>query len=471
MVVTLYNFSKKVNSTAIPSGAGTDVNMAIRSGFSVHSPALEYRTGSAGLAYNYMYISDLGKYYYITESTYNAEENFFLIKGEIDVLATYRNQILASTQHVLRWQGSTDNTIYDDMACTISKPYVPTGQNLNLPFTITASFQQSCVVLNLAGTGRICMTGHNYNLMMWNLLAKSDPLDVGTYFTRDVARLLNNPMSYIESALCIPIQAYGGATGTPVMATSGSEGLSPRFGWYTIPECVAHRCGENIAHFEDVIGVANHPQATSVDDYLNYPPFTDVKLYVAGIGIIQIDGNKISGAENLRIQGTIDYATGVITIRVKKESNRQVIAYATGQLGYSLNVAQAHSADIVSMGGNAIMGSVIGGMSGGVGGALLGGIGGTMNSLGNNAGVTVHGSTGGAGAWYDYNGQFATVMQTFKQVRKPPASLCGLPYNRSAKLSTLGGFVICSTGAVVCKGTEAEKMKISSYLKGGLYIE
>lgn len=475
MEVQLFNFNKKVNSTSRPSG-GTAVDMSMRTGFADNAPQLEYRGNP--FAYNYMYIPTTGKYYYITDAKFNAEENFFLMSGEVDVLATWRTQIHNSSQWVTRWSGSDDVSIMDDLDTCYSQPYVRPPQHVSSPFTLAGGFQDSCVVLTVAGSGRVCMTGRDYNLLMNSLTRKSDPFDFGTYFTQDVARLLNNPASYIVDAICIPIQAYGGSTGTPIMA-SGSSAFEMVLGWYRPVDGSGNsirgfRVNQNVEHFEATIGIGAHPQAVSNEDYLNYPPYTDVKLYVSGIGIIAIDGNKLSGAENLRVQGTLDYVNGGITVRVKKEGSNTVIAYATGQIGYSLAVTQAHSADALGSAGSLVMGTITGGLMGGPFGAAMGAAGGAvgaLGNLGNNSGITVHGANGGAGAWFDYNGQFISAMETFKRVRKPPAQLIGRPYARSATLGNLGGFVKCATGDVSCGANEEQKLKIRNYLQGGVYIE
>lgn len=471
MLAKLWNYAKKVNSTSQPDG-GAEVEMTMRSGFDINNPQLEYRRGN--LNFNYMYIPDTGRYYYINEARYNAEENFFLVTGEVDVLATWRNAILNSYQYVLRYSGSDDVTIFDPENAVIAQPVVRAARLADFPFTITNGFADSCVVINLAGSGHLCMTGHNYNLLMRNFTHRSDPWNFGEYFTVDIARNLNNPLSYINNVIAFPIQAYGGSTGKPVMAYT-DDPFAPIFGWYRVTDVTAYHARLQFESFEQTIGVGSHPQAVSQNDYLNFPPYFSCSLYVAGIGLVGIDTSKLTGGENLRVQTTIDYTTGAIIIRVKKENGAGVVGYGTGQIGYPLSTAQAHSADMIGAIGGTLMGSVMGGAVGGVGGAVIGGassLSGQLNSLGTNSGLAVHGSVGGAGAWRDPSGTFMALLSEYKRVRKPPAEVEGLPYNRGVTLSTCaGGYIKCATGDVSCTGNEAQKQKIKSFLLGGVYLE
>lgn len=457
--VSLYNFSKKLNSTAQPSG-GTQVTCQLRDGSDKFNPNLELR-GTNPVGYNYFYVPLFGRYYYMTKCEWNAEEHFWLLSGQCDTLATFRTNILNSTHWVTRWSGSDNISIFDPKCAVESKPSLRSNV-AGLPFTLAASFSSSCVICNVVGTGYICMTGSSYNQMINQFVIKNDPVNVGEYFTQDIARNLTNPASYILSAMCIPI-AY--------LPAGSGDGFNPVFGWYNTDNTV-YRVAQNYMTFDTTVGSGIHPQSTAQNHFLNYPPYTNRKLYVAGIGLIGLDDSKIDGGENLRVNFTIDFTTGVVIVRVKKESSSVVVGYATGQLGYSLAVAQVHSADMVSALGSTLMGSVMGGVHGGIGGAVAGGAAGVLggvSSLGNNAGVVVHGSTGGAGSWYDTN--TIQLLTEFKPVEKPYNTTMGSPYCKTATLSSLNGYVECADGAVNCSGNLSEKTEIANFLTGGVYLE
>lgn len=456
--VTLYNFGKKVNSTERPT-SGLEIECNLRDGSDQFSPNLEIR-GIAVNGYNYMYIPLFGRYYYIDKCTWSAEQNFWIVSGSCDVLATFKNSIINSSQFVTRTSVENDITVFDEKSVTTGNTVVRT-QYVGLPFGLTAAFGNSCVVCNIVGEGLVCMTGTSYDTMINQFLHVNDPINVGDYFTQDIARNITNPAQYILSAMCIPI---------PYLPAGSGNGFNPTFGWYDTPNTV-YRVNQQYMTFTTNVGSFIHPDSRGADDYLNKPPFVSRSLYVSGIGIIQLDDSKIRGAENLSISFTIDFLTGGVVVRCRNESG-VVVGYATGQLGFTLAVTQAHSPDMVSAMGGTLMGSVFGGAQGGLAGAVAGGASGIMRSLGQGVSIAVHGSTGGAGAWVEDRGDLIRLQAEFKDVKPVNNYRQGKPLYETRTLSALaGGYVEVDNPSINMGGNEYEKVKVLQYLQGGVYLE
>ena len=64
MEVVLYNFTKSENSTAIPSG-GTSYNCILKTPTSVLSPVIVVEANILNVTYGY--ISDFGRYYFVSD--------------------------------------------------------------------------------------------------------------------------------------------------------------------------------------------------------------------------------------------------------------------------------------------------------------------------------------------------------------------------------------------------------------------
>lgn len=60
---------------------------------------------------NYLYVSDTGRYYYIDDMVYSNQ--CILLYCTIDVLYTYRNDIVNTTQFVTRQENIVDNSLVD----------------------------------------------------------------------------------------------------------------------------------------------------------------------------------------------------------------------------------------------------------------------------------------------------------------------------------------------------------------------
>ena len=454
---TLYNFGKKVNSTERPAG-GLDVECNLRDGSDQFSPNLEIR-GISVPGYNYMYIPLFGRYYYIDKCTWSAEQNFWIVSGSCDVLATFRGSILNSAQYITRCSGAVDVSVYDEKAVATARTR-SIATPVSLPFAVTRAFSNSCVICNIIGEGLVAMSGSSYNSMMRNFLTVNDPINLNQYWTQDIARNLTNPAQYILSAMCVPI---------PYLPYGSDPGHNPRFGWYTTPNTV-YFIQDQYVTFEAHVLPLLHPDSREENDYVNKPPFVSRSLYVSGIGLIQLDDSKINPMVNLDISFTIDYVTGGIVVRVR--SAGVIVGYATGQIGYTLAVTQAHSPDMVSAIGGTLMGSVFGGAQGGLMGAAAGAGSGILKSLGQGTSISVHGSTGGAGAWIEEGRSSISLVQEFKDVKGIFIGRQGQPLYQAHLLSDFeGGYVEVDKPAVDMVGNETEKIKVSQYLQGGVYLE
>lgn len=112
LTVTLYINSspnKKIGKTL---STGTDFTCLLKDNTSLLRPTI-YVTSSSNLAgFNYMYISDFGRYYFIDDIV-SVHNNQWKISGHVDVLETYATAILANSA-VVRRQALQYNLYLDD---------------------------------------------------------------------------------------------------------------------------------------------------------------------------------------------------------------------------------------------------------------------------------------------------------------------------------------------------------------------
>ncbi|MBQ1774917.1 MAG: hypothetical protein IIZ95_01100, partial [Erysipelotrichaceae bacterium] len=114
MTLTIYQFAKKNNSTAQPPATAQSrqytglliddtnvVNPMIR--------LLYVTNASYPVNYNYAYIPDLGRYYFIDSWKWTAEG--WIASMTVDVLATYKTQIGAMSLYIERADNAYDGRI------------------------------------------------------------------------------------------------------------------------------------------------------------------------------------------------------------------------------------------------------------------------------------------------------------------------------------------------------------------------
>lgn len=457
--VTFYsNFSKRGNSTKQPTG-GTTLTCELRDGgSSVLNPNLEVR-GVGAFAYNYMYIPDFRRYYYIDTFRWNAEEGYWIISGVSDPLASFREQILATNTHVIRSASAYDDTIADAYCVpigeTVKRVNALVGASALIP-NLRQSFYNSTVIVNIAGTGLVMMSGTEYDELMMNLFVQHDPATT-EYWTQDVTRRILNPSSYIINAMALPID-YDYAAGI----IAGGTPSTLRIGWFEVTGVTVQWVSGQALQETTTVSVPLHPQSLSENHFVNFAPYVDYKLYIAGIGFIALDSSKIKPLSDLVITSRIDCHTGGVTVTVTQGANI-VVGYASGTIGYNLAVTSRQSPDMVGMMSNVLLGGAVGGAMGAIGGGLH-----AVNSLAGSGSVTVHGNTGGAAAW---TGGYSRLIAEFKRVKYPDNTSKGRPLYQSALLSTLSGYTEVLNGSVNCNATSSEHEQIRSALEGGFYIE
>ena len=104
--VKLFEFQKRHNSTKRPQGAECSINGVLRDGSSLITPTIAFEfasdfspmSNSYNLEFNYAYIAKFARYYWITDWTY--ESGLWIAAMKVDVLATFRPQILAADAFV-----------------------------------------------------------------------------------------------------------------------------------------------------------------------------------------------------------------------------------------------------------------------------------------------------------------------------------------------------------------------------------
>lgn len=112
LTVTLMNNGSPVEKIGKVLTGNTDFSCVIKDVTSILRPKIELTSASNLSGYNYMYISDFSRYYFIDDIV-SLHNNRWEISGHIDVLETYKTAILNNTA-VVRRQQNQFNLYLDD---------------------------------------------------------------------------------------------------------------------------------------------------------------------------------------------------------------------------------------------------------------------------------------------------------------------------------------------------------------------
>lgn len=356
--VTFYQFSKRENSTKIPAAsAGTVYSCTLKDGCSVISPTIEiHYTGSGNpAAFNYAYIADFSRYYFIGDWEYN--RGIWTADLSVDVLASYKTQIGASSRYVLRSASSYDGSIVDNMATKL--PEKVKIQPVSSPFTDLSNYQSGWYIIGLQGaspSSQVPMVGGvNYyplsytQMMEFTNYLQSSTLaalmaDTSAGLTAEVAKILQDPAQYIVSLMWLPLNAIG---------TSYASNIQPKLGWWDTAPLTTPTIGLGqgmpalIREYDIEVSLPVHPQLASGNygKYLKAAPYSRYAFVMDPWGEIPLDGASLIDSDTLRAHILLDLMTGVATLTIRdvtsgSPNNGKVLARQSAQVGVSMSISQ-----------------------------------------------------------------------------------------------------------------------------------
>ena len=91
---------------------GNSYTCLLKDNTSILKPVIDIRTTDTITAYNYMYIADFGRYYFI-DNIESVNNGLWRVSGHVDVLETYKADILA-TGAVIKRQRDLYNLYLND---------------------------------------------------------------------------------------------------------------------------------------------------------------------------------------------------------------------------------------------------------------------------------------------------------------------------------------------------------------------
>lgn len=480
--VTFYNFEKRNNSVKRPDDTVTHVDFKCRvlNGTGILNPKIELDIGltSNPARYNYAYIPDFQRYYYVRE--WNFDRGLWIASLEVDVLATYKRRIGMSTLYVLRASGNYDGNIMDGKYPVKA---IPTYSRVAItnPYT---SINSGCFVIGVVSKGG------NFGSLTYHALTAAemaglcraliDPtiINSGNGFSLNDASAalqlnLIDPMQYIKSCVWLPIPP-GDIPGTDIPA-AGETGGFDIFNWHLTG--FTHRIISNSAPYvlkNNTVTLKNHPQKSTRGNYMQMSPYTIITLSYPPFGVFQIDTSAIGTATKLYLTLQLDVLTGSAALIVKLNSN--IVNRVEAQVGVPIVLSQvtknwvgAASEILGSVGSiaNSISSFATGNVAGGIGG-LTGAAQGIINGF---AAVQPRANTIGSGGGFAHlQGTFEVDYQFFSAV-DDDLEHNGRPLCQLVQINQLSGFILVQDGDVITDGTSEENNMIRQYLETGFYFE
>ena len=211
--ISLCSFSKPFNSTARPASFAVTVSGELKDKSGIRNPRILWSYGTATpSAYNYAYIALFGRYYYITDWIYQGG-GIWEIQMQVDVMATYRDEIGTSTQYVLRSSVTYDGDIIDEMypqKATVTR----STQAVTSPFQAFGTGTYSVVLgvigqktsTNKTGIAYYVMNAATFNAFLNSIFGNNDYFGISE-ISFALTKAIANPADYITTCKLLPFTA------------------------------------------------------------------------------------------------------------------------------------------------------------------------------------------------------------------------------------------------------------------------
>ena len=481
LIVDLYTFAKKENSTAVPASTPLALSCVLKEDCSILYPVLGIDNGSAWnpAAYNYAAITAFQRYYFISNWSYKS--GIWWAQLKVDPLATWKTAIYNATEYVMRSSHSYDGAIIDTLfpakstyTSNISRwngggtgPYTPWTNNLNNGFYVVGIINNDDdsigAVSYYAFTPAQFANLKSYLLgsVTWTGILTTNP-DIG----ENLFKALFNPFQYISTVNWFPFS----------LPTSLLTSISTlKFGWWEIEEMPCYRVTTYYYSTASTIQVISHPQSYTRGVFLNGAPYSKYILYAPPFGTFELNASIFpnaaysSGSTPVTCNIVVDLISGMGRLSVTIANTSQL--YTQTQIAIPIQLAQItseNSLDRVAYLAEQSLISAATKLLGANDGNRIADIGiqdaaaiGSVNML----------QIGANGSLCQYNSAFF-IQAIYYNMADDANTDKGRPLCQEVQLSTLApGYVITAGSHIAIAGSDEEIRAINDFLDGGVFLE
>lgn len=464
MEVEFWNFSKRENSTKRPTENSTKVNFVYKNSTDLHNPIIEVATDVT--SYNYAKINNI---YFYVENVDTYTRNIWTVNLRIDLLATFKTEILNTKAQVIYSSSQYNINALDDRI-------VASGEYDRQ--ASTASFVGTLANQHITPSGTFAVTAISNNtnwasgvatiyFMTYQQMQKfaDELVDATTW--EGIKQFFQNPMDAIIECYYLPIDI----SQYTQLSTEGDVIIAD----YKFPETKARR-----PLATSLIGNSHTAQIDIpwlYNDFRRLSPYTELSLFVPFCGSKVIAPEMVYNIDRLFIDYTVDVSTGNIQAIVYNKE--EVLEEFTGNCKVSLPIGQSQTRVSSTVG---FVGGVATAITGFTTSSVISGVSGINWALSSVATPTVNKTMGAfngspIGAiignetkrWQTFRLSITSRMTTDEPDNIRP--IIGNVLNKVVTLSELSGYVQTNNVSVDIPTYKHEITEINNTLNGGAYIE
>lgn len=355
MNIYLYSFSKRKNSTAVPSGDGTTVTCVLKEGTSLNNPSFLLTKPDL----NTSYVKAFDRYYFVDNITLGTND-LWRLDCSIDVLASYKADIIAAKAYI-EYSNVYNDRAVDPRPAKLSGAHVTSSSGASYSGVDTTGGSFIVVVSGSETSGAYKINSDPKYLIgdlyqWWN---NFDVSDIPNSIKNMALYIVSGDVSQnIKSVRWIPWNVSGGSTSQIYlgMYNTGMTGSKVESSYRGFNSSVA-------------VGWPNKPNWQRTSGYMT------ASLYLPFVGNISYPVEQLNGESALTITGCVDEATGQISLTVTGSSGKVFGVYGAdtgvdipiGGAGFTPRAAATALGGVAAMiatGGAAAAGAVEAGVAG-----------------------------------------------------------------------------------------------------------
>ena len=480
MTITLYQFSKRQNSTLQPDNNTPHVDVTVH----LKEPCDEFKPmfqlDSAYETYNYLKWGS--RYYWITSKTYITND-IIEIHCAKDLLATFKSDIGASSEYILRSSWGSNGHIIDTLyPITTDRTGLYQGiAKLEDMWDAKKGFYVLGIICSGQNAGDIDNRIRRGNVV-YLILSESQARTFADQFNQLQGFLSNvRPADFLVSFTYIPIDV------TPIASSSATQPAKIHIGsavggWdLNVDDMIPYttvRTANGIYTYTPspaYVSLDSHPDSGIRGEYLNFPPYTQLTAFLGPFGTVNLTQMDTSygGYGSLYYNFTIDLCTGQAIFRFYDHSIPSDLSGATvsriGRLGVPIQLVTSTYGNLsstVSAIGSAI--GMIGGIATGnaalAGSAAAGFVGSAASSM-----TPKNDSVGSNGSYAELYRPY--ILEQFFKVTDDDNAQRGRPLCVIGQISDYPGYIVTSDCDIALLATDAENISIRNQMNAGFFYE
>lgn len=461
-IYTWENFSKRENETLQPNIVGaSQIEVQLKDDCSLDSPIF-ILDGYIG---NISYVKAWGRYYFVNSCMFlNGYRT--MIQCTIDVLASYKGDIMSTTAYVLYDTTSNDKQLHDTR---MNVSTIPSIANNSIQFrddltgvgkgsyliTVVGNDDTQVYTIPHSEIKKIIPSSSDYHNQIMSVFDISSITDLVSGFKKTSELLLNGGdiANNIRDVRWIPFQVSSGSSSKKIQVGFCE---SPAIGTpYTL----------------DVTDRIKFKSTTISIPWIwedwRQEANTSVSLYIPFIGTLAFSGQELRGADSFTVESSVDTITGDMSICLYKNVGANMVVMGTYSTSTACSIPIGNASNgIISKAGSALSSGIGSALSGNILGAVSGAVKDMSGGMTSTAG-----SLGSSSAYYLPKNLIVNVIQyDTSDTPTNMTSTLGTPEFKVKSLGSLSGYVQTLGASVSIPSESSVRERINSMLDSGIFL-